>query len=129
METAQTFDAIFAQAAGALQSAMANHGEEAVEVAMLVYRLEAARIVAIGAFCFIIGAALLAFSISVIRQAAKINALDSDTVGGTIIVLFVATIILGLSGRWFFSIYAWMAVFGNPDAFITAKALQAAGLL
>ena len=130
-ETISTFEEVFVQSAIALQEAVATHGPDAVELGLMVYRLNGIRTVAAGLFAAtIIVAAILAY----VKIAARVEAgLAQHAEGSAWIVGAMITAIVCFFAMFkapnILDLYAWAAALGHPEVLIAAKALMAAGLL
>jgi len=128
-----TIGDIAARVAGAMEAAVKDYGPDAVDLALMAYRVDAAQSMVAG-----IGGVALAF-VSVVGLSklwAATQDEDGDfSEGKSLARVFgsiagVALGVVGIGGATnLFSVTGWLAVFGYPELLIATKALQAAGLL
>ena len=121
--------------ADGITNAVAEYGPDAVELALMAYRIEAAQQVATG--CLMVGVAVvIAFAYRKFWEVSRpymgtrneepylISRVLLGAIGGAVSIptLFAAVPRIA-------DISAWVAIFGYPELRIATKALEAAGLM
>lgn len=127
-------DTAMVEIAEALKGAVDRYGADAVELALMAFRIEAAHHLLLGVLQFVV--VFLMWKLGRLMWAATQEGWDAGedgpamaraiivTVGGIGGGLMLAAGVLRLT-----SISAWVAVFGYPELRIAIKALEAAGLM
>lgn len=127
-------DTAMVQIADALKGAVDQYGADAVDLALLAFRVEAAHHLMLGVMQLVV--ALVVWKLLRWLWATTQKGWDKNdegsqfarvigcSVGGAIGGLMLAAGVLRVT-----SISAWVAVFGYPELRIALKALEAAGLM
>lgn len=130
-----TFSEAVTKVVTALESAIAEHGEAAVDLALVAYRIDAAQDV-IGATLVVgIGVALAMKAVGWARAGiAQLASGDDEFIGamrvgasGVAAPFGVVVALHSLSDAIAFA--KWAAIFGHPEILIATNALKAAELL
>ena len=117
-----------------LKEAAMKYGPDAVDLAMVVYQIEAIQQIVSGLFLLL----LVHLTVKALRYLLAITAAgwenDNDgSVAGRVFGLIVGTII-GIACSLFaaerlLSVSNWAAAFGYPELMMAKRALEAAGLM
>ena len=122
---------IIAKTAAALEVAVAEHGQDSVELGLMIYRVEGISIIVVGLSCLALLVGLLTAYVKIARKIDDEHG-EGDgfayILGGMIVFIPAMVLAAGAHGR-LLDVYAWAAAFGYPEVLIGARALQAAGLL
>lgn len=135
MEELKSFNEVFSMAAKGIQDAIAEYGPEAVDLGLMVYRLEGIREVSLGVlfsvFTFVAYYKLFKFSVNTVWPWLKATPPREDRSWVAVPIVLVSLFLIFLLGAAtrIFSVYHWAAAFGYPEVLIAHKALQAAGLM
>lgn len=131
---ADKMDGAVAEIASALKQAVSEYGADAVDLALLAFRVEAAHHLMLGALQLV--AALITWKLLRLLWAATQEGWDKGHEGhemgravGSIAGAIFGGLMLAAGIMRLLSISAWVAVFGYPELRIAIKALQAAGLM
>ena len=134
--TNATIAEVVKQVADAMASAVKDYGPEAVDLALMAYRVDAAQQLLHGVgFAAVVGALIAAYlkigewsgtqmDGSFDDQGIIIGRILSGVVGG-----IAGTLAAANAARNLLDVSAWLAAFGYPELRIAVKALEAAGLL
>ena len=127
----QTIGDIVANVSNALTDAVKQYGPDAVDLAMLAYRVDAVQTLAIGFLCL----AAIAISIKLYLRFWKISEefdrWDKGPARAVIgVLLGFMSLFLGVfTISCLLNAPIWLAAFGRPEVLIATKALKAAGLM
>lgn len=110
----------------AIEQAATNYGEDAVNLVLAAYQIQAWTSVALFFISTVLLVFLLRFMVGKQYEWAKEQ--DSDLVGFTYTLSFIATCALLLISLLSFSPLKIAAAFGFPEVLIAAKALESVGL-
>lgn len=126
----ENLDEIISEVTLALQEAVKQHGAEAVELGLLIYKLEAFKIIVLGVVGVILLITLLTSAFKVCKKISSARTYDKELpyVVGALICIIPIMLLIDTSLH-ILNVHAWAAVFGYPQVFIAAKALAAGGLL
>lgn len=136
-ELALTFNEVLKTSAQVLTEASQKYGDQAVEVGLLVYRMEALNLLLLPTLCTLLfGTLLVMFAFKWCWQILRWQNEGTDlynerpmiwmgVVPSVLLVVFLFFKFLALT----LNPFAWASVLGYPEVFIAAKALAAAGLL
>ncbi len=132
-QSIETITSIAARVAEALEAAAVEHGEAAMDLALMAYQVQAIKTIVIG-LALIAPALLTKKFISWLFRLTPdyeeeghqfvFRVLGSIAYCGPSLIMFI----IGIYG-YLISPVTWIAALGNPELFIATKALQAAGLL
>lgn len=139
MTDINTVDQVVALVATSLKDAAAEYGPMAVDLALMAYRVEAARILLVAAAIVVAiawpGRKTLFRIIARIKQEKEKDAFDQDD----LLVVFAPLILCASAvGAVISLVYAsdalldlplWLSAFGYPELMIATKALKAAGAM
>jgi len=127
-------DVAMIEIAEALKGAVDQYGADAVDLALLAFRVEAAHHLMLGVMQLV--AALIVWKLWRLLWAATQDGWDAADDGskiaralGTVAGMMFGGLMLAGGVLRVTSISAWVAVFGYPELRIAIKALQAAGLM
>lgn len=127
-------DVAMVEIAEALKGAVDQYGADAVDLALLAFRVEAAHHLMLGVMQLV--AAFIVWKLWRLMWAATQDGWDDDDDGsqiaralGTVAGMMFGGLMLAAGVLRVTSISAWVAVFGYPELRIAIKALQAAGLM
>ena len=127
-------DVAMIEIAEALKGAVDQYGADAVDLALLAFRVEAAHHLMLGVMQLV--AALIVWKLWRLLWAATQDGWDAADDGsqiaralGTIAGMMFGGLMLAAGVLRVTSISAWAAVFGYPELRIAIKALEAAGLM
>lgn len=126
---------IVAEVAAALKDAVKEYGPDAVDLALMAYRVDAIQTIANGMILTAVGAAFAVVALFFGRKfKAEMEKDGYETyevfygfAGGGALLGSVPFFVEGPSRL--VVVYNWIAAFGYPELMIATKALQAAGLL
>lgn len=128
---------VIKQVSEAMSGAVKQYGPDAVDLAMMAYRIDAAQQIAIGIVCaisaIIIAKVYLRFwAWSGIRMKDDPTNDEGFVVGR--MMLGIASVVIGGftvvgSINKLIDVSAWIAVFGYPELRVAMKALAAAGMM
>ena len=135
MEELKSFNEVFSMAAKGIQDAITEYGPEAVDLGLMVYRLEGIREVSLGVifsvFTFVAHYKLFKFTVKTVWPWLR-EAPPREDRSWVVVPIITASLFLifplGAATR-VFSVYHWAAALGYPEVLIAYKALQAAGLM
>ena len=127
-------DTAMVEIAEALKGAVDRYGADAVDLALMAFRIEAAHHLLLGVLQLIV--VFLMWKLGRWMWSATQDGWDANE-DGSEMVRAVFVIVGGIVGGLMFvdgtlrllSISAWVAVFGYPELRIAIKALEAAGLM
>jgi hypothetical protein len=134
--TQATVAEVVKQVAAAMSDAVKQYGPDAVDLAMLAYRVEAAQQLLHGVVFVAVAAGLVAAFLkfwawsgskmdgSYNDEGLYIGRAVSAVVGGGVTAMSAASAAVRL-----FDVSAWLAALGHPELRVAMKALEAAGLL
>lgn len=131
---ADKMDGAVADIAEALKGAVDRYGADAVELALMAFRIEAAHHLLLGVLQLVV--VFIMWKLGRWMWAATQEGWDAGE-DGPAMARVVGGIVGGIVGGLMFvagalrllSISAWVAVFGYPELRIAIKALEAAGLM
>jgi hypothetical protein len=134
--TQATIAEVVKQVADAMSQAMKQYGPDAVDLALMAYRVESAQQLLHGA-AFCISLALLAYVFKRVWvwSGSKLDGSYNDEpiiVGralGAIVSVIAGIVLAAHALARLLDASAWLAAFGWPELRIAMKALEAAGLL
>jgi hypothetical protein len=134
--TQATIGEVVKQVAGAMSDAVKQYGPDAVDLALVAYRVEAAQQLLHGAVSAAVVVALIVayqkfWALSAARMTGSYN--DEPFIIGRVIfgvlAAIAATLAAASAAGNLLDVSAWLAAFGYPELRIAMKALEAAGLL
>lgn len=127
-------DTAMVEIAEALKGAVDRYGADAVDLALMAFRIEAAHHLLLGVMQLVV--VFIVWKLGRLIWAATQEGWDANE-DGPAMARAVIVIVGGIVGGLIFvagalrllSISAWVAVFGYPELRIAIKALEAAGLM
>ncbi len=127
-------DTAMVEIAEALKGAVDRYGADAVDLALMAFRIEAAHHLLLGVLQLVV--VFIVWRLGRCMWAATQEGWDAGEDGSTMaraVIVTVGGIVGGLmfaaGALRLLSISAWVAVFGYPELRIAIKALEAAGLM
>lgn len=133
-DTTATLESTISQVAAMLKEAATKYGPDAVDLAMVVYQIEAIQQIVSGLFLLL----LVHLTVKALRYLLAITAEgwrkdEGPTVSGRIAGLIVG-VIFGIciaiyAADRLLSVTNWAAAFGYPELMMAKRALEAAGLM
>lgn len=127
-------DTAMVEIAEALKGAVDRYGADAVDLALMAFRIEAAHHLLLGVLQLIV--VFILWKLGRLSWAATQEGWDANEDGSAMaraVIVIVGGIVCGLMFAAgvlrLTSISAWVAVFGYPELRIAIKALEAAGLM
>lgn len=131
-----TIDQMMGEVFIALESAIEKYGAEAVDLGLLVFQIEAIRVLISPLIWFILSIFFIIFFIKVVVKGFLVlKETGEETIesagrivsGGLGIVLFTIGFIVSLTE--ILNPVLWIAAFGYPEVYIATNALRSLGLM
>lgn len=115
----------------AMSNAVTEYGADTVELALLIYRMEAARSMGVTVLGLVFCALGFKLGHWLFRKAKDEGDSELSNVlfGCSIIVAVASAMVVMAVTPGLLDTFQWAAIFGYPEVYIGAKALTAAGLL
>ena len=134
--TQETIGEVVKQVAAAMSEAVKQYGPDAVDLALMAYRVEAAQQVLHGVVFAVVAVAVTIAYVKLwtwsgSNMKGSYNDGDVYLVRAVVGAFAAATAAIGIYAALlrFLDVSAWFAVFGYPELRIAMKALEAAGLM
>lgn len=134
--TQATIGEVVKQVAAAMSDAVKQYGPDAVDLALVAYRVEAAQQLLHGVtFAVVAAVSIVAYLKFWTFSGSKLDGSYNDEpfiigriLSGIAAAIVVAMAVASAAAR-LLDVSAWLAAFGYPELRIAMKALEAAGLL
>ena len=130
--TQETLSQIVGRVAGALEAAVKDYGPDAVDLALLAYRVDAIQSLVGAAVCLGFVAGIIFFYRWFWYAVSHLDAYDDRPMARAAVGAVSSLVSFFLGGIGVLGLIdapKWVAAFGYPELLIATKALEAAGLM